>query len=124
MTSISKSEFDALVGRALDSLPAEIRQHMDNVAITIADWPTASELKQARVSDPRRLFGLYQGIPLTRRSTHYNMVTPDRITLYREPLQAACRTTAELQEQIRRTIVHEIAHHFGLDEARIRELGY
>ncbi len=76
------------------------------------------------MSDPRQLFGLYEGIPLIRRGAHCNLVTPDRITLYRGPLQAACRTLTALRDQVRRTVVHEIAHHFGIDEARIRELGY
>jgi predicted Zn-dependent protease with MMP-like domain len=124
VTNLSRSQFEALVEQALADLPAEIRAHVDNVAITVADWPTASELKRAEVTDPRQLFGLYEGVPLTRRGAHYNLVTPDRIVLYRGPLQAAYRTSTGLQEQVRRTVVHEIAHHFGIDEARIRELGY
>jgi len=124
MTHLTESQFEALVEHALADLPAEILAYMDNVAITIADWPSASELKRAKVTPPGQLLGLYEGVPLTRRGAHYNLVTPDRITLYRGPLQAACRTLPVLREQIRRTVVHEIAHHFGIDEARIRELGY
>ncbi len=124
MVMLSGSEFDRLVNEALAELPAEILEHMDNVAITIEDWPTAGQLSRAGVRHPRQLFGLYEGIPLTKRGAHYNLVPPDRIILYRGPLQAAHATLAALQEQIRRTVVHEIAHHFGISEARIRELGY
>ncbi len=124
MVVLSRSEFELLVEQALADLPAEILQHMDNVVITISEWPTARELKRARVVHPRQLFGLYEGIPLTKRRANYNLVTPDRIILYRGPLLAAHRTLPALGEQIRRTVVHEIAHHFGISEARIRELGY
>jgi len=124
MTYLTESEFEALVEQALADLPAEIRAHMDNVAITISDWPSRGELERAKVQHPSQLFGLYEGVPLTQRGAHYHMVTPDRIILYRGPLQAACRTLPALRRQIRRTVVHEIAHHFGISEAHIRELGY
>ena len=119
-----ESQFETLVEQALADLPAEILQHMDNVAITVADWPSAGELKRAGRTHPGQLFGLYEGVPLTKRGAHYNLVTPDRIIIYRGPLQAVCRTPAALREQIRRTVVHEIAHHFGISEAHLRELGY
>lgn len=124
MTDLSLSEFEALVEQAVAALPEEILAYMDNVAITVADWPSARVLNRTQTGDRRQLFGLYEGVPLTRRGAHYNLVTPDRITLYRGPLQAACRTLDALRDQVRRTVVHEIAHHFGIDEARIRELGY
>lgn len=118
------SQFEVLVEEALADLPEDIRQHMDNVAITISDWPSLSELKRAGVDHPHQLFGLYEGIPLPHRSRHYNLVTPDRIVIYRGPLLRACHTMRALREQVRRTVVHEIAHHFGISEARLRELGY
>jgi predicted Zn-dependent protease with MMP-like domain len=122
--SLTESQFQALVEEALADLPTEILQHMDNVAITIADWPSAAELRRAGVRHGPQLFGLYEGIPLTKRGKGYNLVAPDRIILYRGPLQAAFRSLPALREQIGRTVVHEIAHHFGIGEARIRELGY
>jgi len=124
MDELTEAEFAVLVEEALAELPEEIRQHLDNVAVTVADWPGAGELQRAGVRYPQQLFGLYEGIPLTRRGMHYNLVTPDRITLYRGPLLGAFRTLPALRRQIRRTVVHEIAHHFGINEARIRELGY
>lgn len=124
MATLTEAEFAALVEEALADLPAEITQHLDNVAITIADWPSRSELQRAGVTHPRHLFGLYEGVPLTKRGKHYNLVTPDRIVIYRGPLMSAFRATEALRQQIRRTVVHEIAHHFGIAEERLRELGY
>lgn len=124
MVVLSESQFQALVEEALADLPAEILQHLDNVAITVADWPSAAERERAGVGRGHQLFGLYEGIPLTKRGKGYNLVAPDRIILYRGPLQTAFGSLSALREQIRRTVVHEIAHHFGISEARIRELGY
>jgi predicted Zn-dependent protease with MMP-like domain len=124
MVELTEAEFTALVEEALAELPEEIRQHLNNVAVTVADWPGAAELQRAGVQNPRQLFGLYEGIPLTQRGSHYNLVAPDRITLYRGPLLGASHTLAALRQQVRRTVVHEIAHHFGINELRIRELGY
>ena len=124
MVELNRDQFEALVGDALTELPAEFLQHMHNVAVTVADWPSPSELRRAVVAHPLQLNGLYEGIPLTRRGTHYNLVTPDHIILYQGPLQMAAHSLPALREQIRRTVVHEIAHHFGIGEGRIRELGY
>lgn len=124
MDELTEAEFAALVEESLAELPEEIRQHLDNVAVTVADWPSAGEMQRAGVQYPRLLFGLYEGIPLTQRGGHYNLVAPDRITIYRGPLLNAFGTPEALRRQIRRTVVHEIAHHFGINEARIRELGY
>ncbi len=124
MVVLSESQFQALVEEALADLPAEILQHLDNVAITVADWPSAAERERAGVGHGHQLFGLYEGIPLTKRGKGYNLVAPDRIILYRGPLQTAFGSLSALREQIRRTVVHEIAHHFGISEARISELGY
>jgi len=124
LEGLTDEEFEVLVQEALAGLPTEIGQRLDNVAVTVAEWPTASELRQARVDNRGRMFGLYQGVPLTRRGVHYNLVAPDRITIYRGPLLAECHSLDGLREQIRRTVVHEVAHHFGMSEARLSELGY
>jgi predicted Zn-dependent protease with MMP-like domain len=124
MVEMTEAEFAVLVEEALAGLPEEIRQHLNNVAVTVADWPTVVELQRAGVQYPRQLFGLYEGIPLTKRGGHYNLVAPDRITIYRGPLLGAFGTPEAVRRHIRRTVVHEIAHHFGINEARIRELGY
>jgi len=121
---MTQEEFQALVAEALDDLPPEVLEKMDNVAITVAYWPSRTQLARTGVKSPHTLFGLYEGVPLTKRGIHYGMVPPDRITLFQGPLEAACRTMAAMRELVRRTVIHEIAHHFGIDEDRIRELGY
>jgi predicted Zn-dependent protease with MMP-like domain len=124
MIQCTASEFQSLVDQAISELPDDILGHLDNVAISIADWPSRDERARAQVPHGQQLFGLYEGIPLTKRGARYHMVTPDRIILYRGPLLAAHPSLPSLREGIRRTVVHEIAHHLGLDEARVRELGY
>ena len=121
---MTREEFEALVAEALANLPSEILERMDNVAITVAYWPSHAQLVRAGLKPPQTLFGLYEGVPLTRRGVNYGMVPPDRITLFQGPLEAACRTGVAIREQVRRTVIHEIGHHFGIDEERIRELGY
>ena len=124
MVVLTRTQFEALVEDALIGLPEEFLQHMQNVAVTVADWPSPGELKRAGVAHPLNLFGLYEGVPLTKRGTNYNLVAPDRIILYQDSLQMASHSLPALRERIRDTVVHEIAHHFGISEARIRELGY
>ena len=123
-TNMTREEFEALVAEALANLPSEILERMDNVAVTVAYWPSHAQLARAGVKPPHTLFGLYEGVPLTKRGAQYGMVPPDRITLFQGPLEATCRTLAAIREQVRRTVIHEIGHHFGMDEGRIRELGY
>jgi predicted Zn-dependent protease with MMP-like domain len=121
---MTPEEFETLIDEALANLPQEILERMDNVAVTTAYWPSRAQLARAGVNSPHTLFGLYEGVPLTKRGAHYGMVPPDRITLFQGPLEAAFRTLAAIREQVRRTVVHEIGHHFGMDEDRIRKLGY
>ena len=123
--AMSDEEFEALVVEAVESLPPEILKQMENVAVTIADWPTRGEMLRAGV-DPRRgsLFGLYEGVPKTRRTSHYGLVPPDKITIYQGPLLTYVKEPEKIREQIRRTVLHEIAHHFGFNEEEIRRLGY
>ena len=102
-----------MVVTALDSLPAELGQLMSNVAVTVEHYP-----------GPPGLLGLYEGIPLTSRTTQYAGVLPDRITIYRLAICAICRTEHEVASEVRRTVIHEVAHHFGIDDRRLRELGW
>jgi predicted Zn-dependent protease with MMP-like domain len=121
---VNREEFEELVANALATLPPEILSRMDNVAITVQDWPSRAQLDASRVPHGSTLFGLYQGVPLTRRSSHYGMVPPDRITIFRGPLTRYFATPEAIAEQVRKTVVHEIAHHFGMGEAQIASLGY
>jgi predicted Zn-dependent protease with MMP-like domain len=118
---MSRDRFEDLVADALDSIPPDLAVHMDNVAVVVEDWPTREQLG----GRPGTLFGLYEGVQLTDRSPlSYAGVMPDRVTVFRGPLCEQSADEAELAHQIRVTVVHEIAHHFGIDDARLRELGW
>lgn len=120
---VTSHDFAALVQEAVDSLPEDIRQKLDNVAVVIEDYPTRDQLRRARLSPGMTLFGLYEGVPLTQRSTGYNMVPPDKITIFRNPILAACRSAAQVRETVARTVAHEIAHHFGISDDHLRHIG-
>ena len=113
MVEVDPERFEAMVSEALDGIPAGLGGLMSNVAITVE-----------HNEGPEGLLGLYRGIPLTRRTTAYAGVLPDRITIYRRAICAVCRSDQEVVEQVRRTVVHEVGHHFGIDDARLRELGW
>ncbi|MGH3278219.1 MAG: metallopeptidase family protein [Trebonia sp.] len=102
-----------MVAAALDGLPEELGRLMSNVAVTVEHG-----------RGPRGLLGLYEGIPLTSRTSQYSGVLPDRITIYRQAICAICQTGDEAAEQVRQTVIHEVAHHFGIDDARLSELGW
>lgn len=114
MVHVAQEEFEELVAAALDDLPPEISAVMDNVAIFVEDEPP----------DGENLLGLYEGVPLTERSGAYVLTTPDRITIFRLPVLSLCENHHEVKEQVRVTVVHEIAHHFGIDDPRLHDLGY
>ena len=105
---IEPGRFEEMVATALDSLPAELGRLMSNVAVTVEHDP-----------GPPGLLGLYEGIPLTSRTTQYAGVLPDRITIYRQAICAICRTEDEVAGEVRRTVIHEVAHHFGIDDDRL-----
>ncbi len=113
MVDVEPERFEAMVGQALDGLPAELGRLMRNVAVTVE-----------HDRGPRGLLGLYHGVPLTSRTSHYSGVLPDQITIYRLAICAICHDEAEVVEQVRRTVVHEVGHHFGIDDARLHELGW
>ena len=117
-------EFKRLVAEALDGIPEEFARHLANVTVMVEDEP-APALLLALGLDPAResLYGLYQGVPLPQRP-HDFAGLPDRITIFAGPLLRNCPTEAALRQQIRKAVVHEIAHFFGLDEGRVRRLGY
>jgi predicted Zn-dependent protease with MMP-like domain len=123
MLTITRPEFEQLIADALDSLPPDIAQYLDNVEVVVAGWPTPQQLRTSGIPAGQTLLGLYEGIPLTRRGTHYHLVLPDKITLFQGPILAICRTPEEALQAVRRTVIHEIAHHFGISDDRLRELG-
>ena len=119
---MQRERFVELVRRALDGLPEEIARRMSNVDVEVQDRPTASQLRSLGVPSGRTLLGLYQGIPLTRRTSGYHMVPPDRITIFQRPLELASRGDGDLVERVRETVIHEVAHHFGISDDRLREM--
>ncbi len=108
--------------QALDGLPEEIAERMSNVDIEVQDWASAEQLGSVGVSAGQTLLGLYQGIPLTKRTSGYQMVSPDRITIFQGPLERLSGSDAQLVQQVRSTVVHEMAHHFGISDERLREI--
>jgi len=113
MILVEPERFEEMVAAALDGLPERLGEMMRNVAVTVEHGP-----------GPRGLLGLYQGVPLTSRTTQYAGVLPDRIIIYRLAICAICHTEEEVAEQVRRTVIHEVAHHFGIGDERLRELGW
>ncbi len=113
MIYIDPERFEDMVATALDGLPDKLGEMMRNVAVTVEHAP-----------GPPGLLGLYEGIPLTNRSTNYAGVLPDRITIYRLQICAICDTEAEVADQVRKTVVHEVGHHFGISDERLDELGW
>ncbi len=121
---MTPQEFEALVAEALAGIPDQILGYLDNIAITVQPWPSSAQLQRSRVGPGYTLFGLYEGVPLTQRGAHYNLVLPDRITIFQGPIEQYCHTPETIREQVRKTVIHELAHHFGFDEHAIRNLGY
>ena len=110
---VAPGPFEEMVAAALDSLPEDLGRLVRNVAVTVEHEP-----------GPPGLLGLYQGIPLTARTTQYAGVLPDRITIYRQAICAISRTEADVVEQVRRTVIHEVGHYFGISDERLGELGW
>jgi predicted Zn-dependent protease with MMP-like domain len=113
MVEVDPEQFESMVSEALDGLPEELGRLMSNVAVTVE-----------HDGGPAGLLGLYQGVPLTKRTSSYAGALPDRITIYRRAICALCSSEAEVVEQVRRTVIHEVGHHFGIGDTRLRELGW
>lgn len=122
MIEISDEEFDRLITKAMDELPQEYIKGLDNVAILYADEPDEYQRETSKLTPGSLLLGLYEGIPLTKRGTNYSFVLPDKITLFKQPILAVVNNEAELFEQIKRTLWHEIAHYYGLNHRHIHDL--
>ncbi len=121
MFEISDEQFDALVTKAMDELPQQYITGLDNVAILYADEPTPEQLEKMKIDHQHVLLGLYEGIPLTQRGSGWSGMLPDRITLFKHSILRIVRTEAELFEQVKRTLWHEIAHYYGLSHKDMDE---
>jgi len=121
---LSRPAFCALVERALAGLPAQFEQYMEELSVDVEDQPDARTLAALELDDPRSLLGMYQGHPLTERSLDHTAPWPERIVIYQANVQRICRSRSQIIDQVRKTVLHEVGHHFGLDEADLDELGY
>jgi len=113
MVRVERERFEVMVGEALDGLPPELGRMMRNVAVTVD-----------HDSPPNGLLGLYQGVPLTERTSQYAGVLPDHITIYRQAICQLCDSDQQVIDEVRRTVVHEVGHHFGIGDDRLHELGW
>jgi predicted Zn-dependent protease with MMP-like domain len=112
MIELSRDRFEEMVADALDGLPPELSRVMRNVVVVVEDGADLN------------LLGLYEGIPLTERLSDYSAVLPDKITIFRNAICAMCDTEQQVVDEVRTTVVHEVGHHFGIDDERLHELGW
>jgi len=119
---MDREKFEWLVARAVDSLPEEFSSKLENIDVVVEDWPSLGQMTRVGLKDDETLLGLYEGVPLTRRSSHYGLVPPDKITIFRKPIEAKCRYVAQITAEIQKVVRHEIAHHFGIGDARLEQI--
>ncbi|MGB8646869.1 MAG: metallopeptidase family protein [Anaerolineae bacterium] len=120
---IRRSLFEQMVAEAWEELPARFRDRLDNVVIVVEDFADPETLRLAGLRHPAQLLGLYHGVPLTERTSGYNLVAPDKISLYRVPILQQCNAPGDVGALVRRVLRHEIAHYFGIGDDRLAELG-
>ena len=120
MPRYSREEFEEMVGEGIKAIPERFLKKMDNVAVVIEYEPTKAQIKKLKIRRNWTLFGLYEGIPLSSRGVHYSSVLPDKITIFQKPIESAAKKRGEIMSIVKNTVWHEIAHHFGMDEARVR----
>jgi predicted Zn-dependent protease with MMP-like domain len=121
---MDRDRFEDLVARAVETLPQEFQDRLTNIDIVVEDLPSRSQLRQARLEKGFTLLGLYEGVPLTSRNSNYGMVTPDKITIFQKTIEAACagRAEGDIKAEIQKVVRHEIAHHFGIGDARLKQI--
>lgn len=122
MLDISDQDFEKVIGEAMDAIPEFYASRMNNVGITWQDEPDASQREKLKLRCNETLFGLYEGVPLTQRGAGYNMVLPDKITIFKNPICRKVNDLAELRKEVGHTLWHEVAHHFGLNHERIHAI--
>lgn len=124
MQRISSERFEDLVEEAIESIPDILWERVSNLAVVVEEWPTAAQRASVDLQRHRLLLGLYEGVPLTARTHSYGMIPPDKITIFRGPILQVCPPDEDaIRNQVRRTVLHEIAHHFGISDDRLHELG-
>ena len=121
---MQRKQFESLVQAAIGELPQEFRDKLTNVAVVVADYPSQELLDRMEVPEDETLFGLYEGVPLTERGHFDAPLYPDRILIFQGPIEEECDTPDEIREEVRITLLHEIAHYFGFDDEELEERGY
>ena len=121
MQKLNRAEFEKIVEEGIKAIPEKFLRKLDNVAIIIEDEPTPVQKKKLNIHPNWTLFGLYEGVPQLERGANYTAVLPDKITIFQKPIEAAARDEKDIKEIVKNTVWHEIAHHFGMDEARVRQ---
>ena len=121
MYRVSQEQFEKLVTNAIDDIPPHYAEHIKNLAFVVEDEPSPEQRQKLHLHGNQTLFGLYEGVPLTKRGT-YNLALPDKITIFKRPMEMMTNSLEQLTAQIRNTIWHEVAHYYGLDHDRINEL--
>lgn len=123
---IEREEFERIAEEVFDTLPEVLQERIENVHIVVEDQPSEETKRRMKLSDSSILLGLYEGVPLNRRGTHYGSypVVPDKVTLYQKNIESAAGTTTALREKIREVLIHEIGHYYGMTEEQVRDAGY
>lgn len=121
MRKLKQAEFEKIVEEGIKSIPAKFLAKLNNVGIVIENEPTPAQLKKLKIRKGWTLFGLYEGVPQAKRNAYYGAVLPDKITIFKKPIEGTARDEENIKEIVRNTVWHEIAHHFGMDEIRVRQ---
>ncbi len=119
---VTEEEFEELVTEAISSLPKKFKEKMENIVVVIESLPSQELLREMKIKSPYGLLGLYRGVPYTRRGIWYRNVMPDKIIIFKKPIEVRCRNKEDIKESVTRVVVHEIGHYFGLGEADLRKI--
>jgi len=119
---MDREEFERLVAQAVDDLPDEFLERLENVDVIVEDYPAPAQMRQLGLERGETLLGLYEGVPRTERGGHYGLVPPDKITIFRRSIEAKCRYGGSISAEVQKVVKHEIAHHFGISDARLHQL--
>ena len=120
---MDRRAFEHLVAEALHDLPETFREKLDNVEVVVEEWPDRETMRLAEVHHPAELLGFYHGVPQTKRTHNYGLILPDKISIYQRPIELCCRTVKQVRSTVHSVLRHEIAHHFGINDRRLREIG-
>jgi predicted Zn-dependent protease with MMP-like domain len=121
---MNRERFMELVAEAVETLPEEFKERMENIDVVVEDEPSRAQLRRSGLGKNMTLLGLYEGVPLTERTSNYGLVAPDKITIFQKIIEEAStsRDEMDIRDEIRKTVLHEIAHHFGIGDARLKEI--